>query len=261
MKIYIITDMEGISGIRQMEQVKRDQPAAYQPARRLLCGDVNAAIAGAFEGGASEVVVNDGHGGGFNFLIEEMDPRAVYERPNGGLQMMPALDETFTAVFCVGYHAMAGTLNGFLDHTQSSMSWFEYRVNGRPTGELGQLGLVAGHYGVPVTLVTGDQAACDEGRAFFGEIETAAVKQGIGRQHARCLHPQRAHELIRTAAARAVSLSKTIKPYATDLPATVQLTYYRSDMADAAARRPGTRRVDARTLERVVDDARLILGF
>jgi D-amino peptidase len=260
MKVYIITDMEGVSGICHEEQVKRESPH-YGPARRLLNADVNAAIAGAFEGGATEVVVSDGHGGGFNLLLEDMDPRAVYERPNGGLDMMPGLDGSFAGVFCVGYHAMAGTLNGFLDHTQSSASWFNYTVNGRKTGELGQVGLWAGSYDVPVLLVTGDQAACDEGREFFGPIETAAVKQGIGRQFARCLHPKAAHTLVREAAARAMTRVGSISPYHVEAPLTIRLEYYRSDMADAVARRPGTRRLDARTVERVVEHPRLILSF
>jgi D-amino peptidase len=260
MKIYVITDMEGISGICSDQQVQREQPA-YAEGRRLLAADVNAAVAGAFEGGATEVVVNDGHGGGFNFPLEQMDPRASYERPNGGLDFMPGLDDSFDGLFCVGYHAMAGTLNGFLDHTQSSASWFNYWVNGRRTGELGQCGLWAGSFGVPVLLVTGDRAACEEGRDFFGDIETVAVKEGIGRQHARCLHPERAHEMIRADARRAMEGVGHVAPYRVEPPLTLRLEYYRSDMADAVARRPGTRRIDARTVERVVDDARLILSF
>ncbi len=260
MKIYIITDMEGISGICTDLQVQRDQPA-YAEGRQMLAADVNAAVAGAFEGGATEVQVSDGHGGGFNFPMEQMDPRAAYERPNSGLDFMPGLDASFAGLFCVGYHAMAGTLNGFLDHTQSSASWFNYWVNGRRTGELGQCGLWAGHYGVPVLLVTGDRAACDEGRDFFGAIETAAVKEGIGRQHARCLHPERAREAIRAAARRALELVGKVSPYQVEMPLTLRLEYYRSDMADAVARRSGTRRVDARTVERVVEDARQVLSF
>lgn len=260
MKIYIITDMEGISGICSEQQVQRDS-AEYAEGRRLLMADVNAAIDGAFAGGAAEVVVNDGHGGGFNFLLEQMAPRARYERPNGGLDFMPGLDDSFAGLFCVGYHAMAGTLNGFLDHTQSSASWFNYYVNGRRTGELGQCGIWAGSFGVPVLLVTGDQAACDEARDFFGQIETVAVKQGIGRQHARCLHPEQARAAIRDAARRALELVGTVPPYRVEPPLTLRLEYYRSDMADNVARRPGTRRIDARTVERVVDDPRLILSF
>jgi D-amino peptidase len=260
MKIYIITDMEGVSGICNEAQVKRDAPE-YAEGQRLLAADVNAAVAGAFEGGATGVLVNDGHGGGFNLVLEQMDPRAQYERPNGGLDFMPGLDETFAGLFCVGYHAMAGTLNGFLDHTQSSASWFNYFVNGRRTGELGQCGLWAGHYGVPALLVTGDQAACEEARDFFGDIETVAVKEGIGRQHARCLHPEQARQEIRAAARRAVGLVGKVQPYRVETPLTLRLEYYRSDMADGVARRPGTRRIDARTVERVVEDPRLILSF
>ena len=260
MKIYIITDMEGVSGICNEQQVQRDSPA-YAEGRQLLIGDINAAVAGAFEGGATEVVVNDGHGGGFNLLLEQMDSRARYERPNGGLDMMPGLDATFAGLFCVGYHAMAGTLDGFLDHTQSSASWFNYSVNGRRTGELGQCGIWAGSYGVPVLLVTGDRAACEEARDFFGEIETVAVKEGIGRQHARCLHPEVARQAIRAGARRAMERVGTVPPYRIEPPLTIRLEYYRSDMADAVARRPGTRRIDARTVEQVVDDPRLILSF
>jgi D-amino peptidase len=260
MKIYIMTDMEGVSGICNEHQVQRES-AAYAEGRQLLIGDVNASVEGAFAGGATEVVVNDGHGGGFNLILEQMDPRARYERPNGGLDFMPGLNASFAGLFCVGYHAMAGTLDGFLDHTQSSASWFNYSINGRRTGELGQCGLWAGSFGVPVLLVTGDRAACVEARDFFGEIETAAVKEGIGRQHARCLHPQRAREEIAAAARRALELVGKARPYRVEPPLTIRLEYYRSDMADAVARRPGTRRIDARTVERVVDDPRLILSF
>jgi D-amino peptidase len=260
MKIYVITDMEGVSGICNEQQVQRDSPV-YAEGQRLLMADVNAAVAGAFEGGATAVVVNDGHGGGFNLIMEQMDARAQYERPNGGLDLLPSLDSSFAGLFCVGYHAMAGTLNGFLDHTQSSASWFNYSVNGRRTGELGQCGIWAGSFGVPVLLVTGDRAACEEARDFFDEIETVAVKEGIGRQHARCLHPERARELIRAAARRAMSRVGKVAPYRVEPPLTIRLEYYRSDMADGVARRPGTRRIDARTVERVVEDPRLILSF
>jgi D-amino peptidase len=260
MKIYIITDMEGVSGICNEQQVQRDSPA-YAEGRQLLMGDVNAAVEGAFAGGATEVVVNDGHGGGFNLMLEQMDPRARYERPNSGLDFMPGLDSSFAGLFCVGYHAMAGTLDGFLDHTQSSASWFNYSINGRRTGELGQCGLWAGSFGVPALLVTGERAACAEARDFFGEIETVSVKEGIGRQHARCLHPQRAREEITAAAHQALELVGKIRPYRVEPPLTIRLEYYRSDMADAVARRPGTRRIDARTVERVVDDPRLMMSF
>jgi D-amino peptidase len=260
MKIYIMTDMEGVSGICNELQVQTGTPR-YEAARSLLCADVNAAIAGAFEGGASEVLVADGHGTGFNLRLEEMDERATYERPNGALDFMPGLDESFAGVFCVGYHAMAGTLNGFLDHTQSSASWLNYYMNGRRSGELAQVAAWAGSYGVPMLLVTGDQAACDEAREFFGEIETVAVKQGIGRQYARCIHPQKAREMIRAGATKAMGMAKEAQPFCVETPLTIRLEYYRSDMADAVANCPGTRRIDARTVERRVESIREMIFF
>ena len=259
-KIYILTDMEGISGVREPFQCDREHPE-WQRARRLLVGDVNAAIAGAFDGGAEEVLVSDGHGGGFNFILEEMDPRARYERPNGARDCLPGLDESFSGVFQIGAHAMAGTLGGFLDHTQSSVRWFEYRINGRPCGEIGQVGAIAGYYGVPVLLVTGDRAACEEARAFFGEIETVAVKEAISRNRARCLHPRWAQELIRQAAKRAVGLVGKIEPWRLEPPIEVTLTYTRQDYADEVARNPGVERLDARTVRKVVQRGIDVLGF
>jgi len=255
-----MTDMEGISGIREQTMVQPAQPK-YQGGRKLLMGDVNAAIAGAFDGGAEYVLVNDGHGGGPHFILEEMDPRAEYERPNSGANYLPGLDESFAGVFIVGIHAMAGTLNGFLDHTQSSASWYNYYINGRKCGETGQVAAGAGHYDVPVVLVTGDQAAAEEAREFCGEVETVAVKQGIGRQWARCLHPQVARKQIREAAQRAMDLVDKIKPYKIDLPATIKLELYRSDMADGYAHHEGVERIDARAIQKVVPTALDILNL
>lgn len=260
MKIYIMTDMEGISGVRTPFQCSREHPE-WANARRLLVGDVNAAIAGAFDGGADEVLVSDGHGGGFHFCLEKMDPRATYERPNGARDYLPGLDRNTSGVFQIGAHAMAGTLGAFLDHTQSSTHWFEYCVNGRPCGEIGQVGAIAGYFGVPVLMVSGDAKACEEGREFFGAIETVAVKEAISRNRARCLHPQRARELVRQAARRAIGLLGTIKPWQLDPPIEVTLTYTRQDYADKVASNPGVERLDARTVRKTVQRGVDILGF
>jgi len=259
-KIYIMTDMEGISGVREPFQCDREH-SEWQAARKLLVGDVNAAIAGVFDRGADEVLASDGHGGGFNFILEEMDPRATYEQPNGARDYLPGLDESFSGVFQIGAHAMAGTLGGFLDHTQSSLRWFEYRINGRPCGDIGQVGACAGYYGVPVLLVTGDRAACEEARAFFGQLETVAVKEAISRNRARCLHPQRPRELIRQAAKRSVGLVGKIEPWRLEPPIEVTLTYTRQDYADEVAHNPGVERLDARTVRKVVQRGIDVLGF
>ena len=257
MKIYLLCDMEGASGIWQPEQVQRGAPE-YLIGRELLMADVNAAIAGAFDGGAKEVVVCDTHGGGTHFLLEKMDERAVYETPAMS-SPMPALDSSFAGLILTGHHAMAGTLNAFLDHTMDSSAWFCFKINGRPVGEIGMETAHAGHFGVPLIMVTGDEAACREAESQFPGIVAVAVKRGLGRNHACCVHPERARELIRQGAAEAVRKAKTLQPWRLSPPITLELTYYRSDMADSAAARSGNERVDARTVRRIVQSAAEVL--
>lgn len=248
-KIYILADMEGISGIRMPEQVKTDGSPEYEHGRRLMMADMNAAIAGCFDGGATEVVACDTHGGGGQVRVDEMDDRALYERPAIG-RLMPTLDASFAGVILLGHHARAGTLNGFLDHTMSSAAWFRCSINGVEVGEIGIEAAFAGHYGVPVVMVSGDAATAAEARETSGEVETAVVKWGLGRNRARCLHPVQARQMIRQTAAHAVARADAFRAYQPKLPGVVELTYYRTDMADEVAQRPCIERVDARTVRR-----------
>jgi len=259
MKVYIETDMEGVSGIRS--RAIWDQPGPeYEHARRLLTQDVNASVQGALDAGATEVVVDDGHNGGHNFITEELHEQAIVENCRSTKNVFPGLDESFDAVFAVGYHAMAGTINAFLDHTQSS-SWFNYYVNGRKMGELGQTAIIVGHFKVPVVLVTGDEAVTQEAHALLGDIETVAVKRGLGRFHARCMHPKKARALIGQAAERAVKRCKDIKPYVVNPPIEIKLELATTDLADALADSDGIQRLDARTVLKVVDTALRIIDF
>jgi D-amino peptidase len=258
-KIYVLCDMEGTSGLWRPEQVQREN-SAYAEGRELLCADVNAAIAGAFDGGADAVVACDTHGGGPNFLLEKMDPRATYETPAMG-SLMPGLDRSFAGLILTGHHAMAGTLNGFLDHTMDSGSWYNYYINGRKVGEIGIETAFAGHFDVPLIMVTGDEAACAEGRRQFPGIVTAAVKVGLGRNKARCMHPERARELIRAKAAEAVKKAERLRPWKIKLPATLALEVYRSDQADGTAARPGVERLNARAVRKQIKSALDIVKF
>jgi D-amino peptidase len=251
MKIYILADMEGISGIRVIDQVRRDS-TEYAEGRELMMADINAAVGAAFDAGADQVVACDTHGGGGQIRMAQMDPRAVYETPNAG-RLMPALDESFDGVVLLGHHARAGTRDAFLDHTMSSVSWFEYRLNDQVLGEIGIEAAWAGHYGVPVIAVSGDEAAAREAREVLGDVECAVVKWGIGRSRARCLPPARAHEEIRSAIARAMGAMDRFQAFAPCLPASIQLTFNRSDMADDLTTRIGLERVDARTVRRQID--------
>jgi D-amino peptidase len=252
MKIYILADMEGISGIRTVAQVQSDS-SEYTEGRDLMIADINAAVAACADAGADEIVACDTHGGGGQLRMAAMDPRAVYETPNAG-RMMPSLDATFDGVILLGHHAMAGTLNGFLDHTISSRHWFEYRINDLVVGEIGIEAAYAGHYGVPVIAVSGDDAACTEARTALGEVECATVKWGIGRNRARCLALPAAHACIRNAIQSALGDLGRFAPFIPSLPATLTLTLYRSDMADEMATHPGVTRIDARSIQRTIDE-------
>lgn len=261
-KIYILADMEGISGVRKMKQVKEHE-AEYAEGRKLMMQDINAAIEGAFQGGATEVIATDTHGGGGQLDLGVMDPRAIYELPACGL-LMPSLDSTFAGVILLGHHAQAGTLNGFLDHTMSSATIFECRINDLPVGEIGIEAAYAGHFSVPIIMVAGDQATAEEARNLLGSIECAVVKWGLGRNKARCLSLSQAHKHVQETAQRAVRRAGEMKPFKPTLPAVVQVTYYRSDMADdhiSPVSQFGVERVNARTVKRTVQSLRDIWAF
>jgi len=243
MKIYIMTDLEGISGVSRKEQVDNSDPYAL----RRLMADVNAAVRGAFDGGADEVFVEDGHGGGKNFIREMLDPRAVQTGVDGRMVDMNVID----AMYIVGTHAMSGTQQAFLDHTQSSLTWHDYLVNGRRCGEIAQEALFAGAYGAPVVMVSGDFAACAEAREFLGNIKTAVVKYAECRNEAECIPDDEAEELIYRAARDAVGIIGKIKPYRVTMPAEIKVVYNRADYCDDAARYSNAERLDARTLRRL----------
>jgi D-amino peptidase len=248
MNVYIMTDMEGVSGLARREQCLTGSPA-WREAIPLAEADFNAAVAGAAAGGAKRIVLCDAHGGGSNIRVENMDPRAEYERPAAGKSIMPALATAkFDVALMIGAHAMAGTEGAFLEHTQSSYSWHNYWVNGQRWGEIGQFAAWLGSFDVPLVMVTGDEAACREARQFLGEVETVAVKTALCRQYARCLAPALARKAIEEAAARALRLAGKIKPFKVKLPAEVRLEFHNADYADGWSRRPGVKRLDGRTV-------------
>ncbi|NLA83513.1 MAG: aminopeptidase [Clostridiales bacterium] len=251
MNIMIMTDLERISGVDRIEMVSEKGTPGHRFALERLMLDVNAAIEGAFEGGAESVYVVDGHGGGNNFIKEMLDQRAV--QLIGMEWQEKIMSGSIDAYMEVGAHAMAGTINGFLDHTQSSKSWYNYIVNGRKCGEIAQGAIFAGAYDVPFVMVSGDEAACVEARAFLGDIECAVVKYGIGRNKARLIDPDEALEKIKTAARDSLKLAGKIKPYKPLLPLEIILELYRSDMCDELMERcKDIERIDAHTVRKVV---------
>ncbi len=220
--------------------------------RRLLTGEVNAAVAGAFDGGASYVLVNDGHGGGNTILFDQLDPRAeiIQGRERGG--WFPYLANSFDCVFMVGTHAMAGTPRAVLCHTYSK-SVRQWSLNDTPIGEFGVLALVAGAYGVPTVLCAGDLAATEEARELIPEIVVAPVKEGLSRFAAKQLSHPRACGLIRERAAEAVRRAGDIPPPAVPGPYTYRIQVF-DNVFDPERPPAGGTVIDPTTVEYSADD-------
>jgi len=260
LKVYISVDMEGITGV-----VNRDQVSStgkdYNIARKWMAEETNAAIQGALDAGATEIVVNDSHGSMRNIILSDLHPSAylITGSPKP-LSMMQGLDGSFDAVIFIGYHAKAGTKDGVLDHTYSSSSIHSIKINNIEMPELGINALVAGYFDVPVVLISGDSAVCSQAKELLGEeVETVTVKEGIGRYGAKCLSLKKACELIRKKTKIALEKREKIKPFKINPPYTFELEFNYSYQADYPELIPGVKRKDGRTVCFVIKD--FIEGF
>jgi D-amino peptidase len=251
MNVLISVDMEGIAGVVTGDHARSDHKE-YERFRKLMTAEANAAVEGALAGGATRVVVNDSHGGMANILIEDLNPAA--ELISGSpkpLGMMQGISSEVNKVFFVGYHAASGTGLAVLEHTWSGRV-IEVRLNDHRVGETGLNAALAGAYGAPVVLVTGDRAVSEEARALLGDVETVAVKEGVARTAAQCLHPLVAQERIRQAAERA--LARNVAPFVVPPPIVLRIVFHRAAHVDMAELVPGSRRLDGRTIEWAGDD-------
>jgi D-amino peptidase len=250
MQVYISVDMEGIAGVVHEDQTDPIEPrhaGEYNRFRRLMTNEANAAIAGALDAGATRVLVNDSHWLTRNLLAEELHPEA--ELLSGGpkrLSMMEGIQSGFDAAMFIGYHARAGTRHAIIDHTYTSRV-YEARINGRPVGELALNAAMAGVHGVPVALVSGDQALAAETRSLLGDgVEAVVVKEAVGRFAARSLAPSVACQRIREGAATALKRNHT--PFAFVTPIRLEVDFILSQMADMAELVPGSERTGGRTV-------------
>ncbi len=211
-KIYVNTDLEGVSGVYKFAQTREvDTPLNLQ-AREYFMGDLAAVVRGLRDGGATEILVYDGHGSQA-FIPHLMEPGAKYATGKPKPEMW-GVDKTYSGLVLLGFHAMMGTPDGVLNHTQSSKTENRYWYNGVESGELAQVAALAGCYGVPPILVTGDEATCREARQFFGSnCVTVAVKKGIGRE-AAVLYPfEETRKALYEGAKRAVAAIPHCRPY------------------------------------------------
>ena len=249
MKVLILTDLEGISGVDSIDMIFEGE--GYEIARRELMADVNVAVEGALSGGADEVYVSDGHYQGKNFIMELLTDKAIYL---SCFDFVKKEASGYDALVSLGCHAMAGTENAFLDHTQNSRTWFEYTVGGTPYGEIGQQAITLGAYGTPLVAVTGDKAACDEAAALVEGVATASVKTAKGRNKADCLPTDEARKLIFEAVRDGVKRYREIKPYTVKTPTEVSVTLVRNDETDNyMAQNPNLKRC-GRTVTKTVNE-------
>ncbi len=245
MKILITADYEGASGHVQWGSGGEREAVTY---------DINAAVSGAIEGGATEILAGEAHANKRNILPEKLDPRASFlsgqPRP---LDHLSGIDSTFDAVMFVAYHAKAGTLRGIMAHTSSSKI-FSLKFNDIEVGELGADAAIAGCFGIPIIMVTGDKAACDEAHALLGDVETVAVKEGVSRSAGICIHPVEARKLIEEGAKRAMSLIGTAEPFVIEPPIHTEIVFIDPSCADNLEYLPFVERVDGRTIAYTTDD-------
>lgn len=246
MNIVVMVDMEGISGICRKSQVRPDGEH-YQAARRFLTWDTNACVDGCFRGGADSVTVRDAHGGGYHFIWEELDPRASYAQGGGrhGLRI-PGIEKA-DGMILLGYHAMAGTPQAILEHTMSSAEWQNFWLNGKKAGEVAIDAGMAGDYGVPTIMVSGDDKLCREARQWLKGVVAVEVKQGLDLEYGILLSKDVAHQRIRDGAARAVRKCREIPPLKIPRPVRMRLELVSRGVVPVG--RPGVRAIDGRTYE------------
>ena len=257
MKVIMMTDLEGVAGVVSFTQHSYSDATYYENAKKLLTAEVNAAVDGFLNAGATEILVNDGHGpGGITF--EDLHPAAklLHGRPLANADIRTAVTSEYDVAVMVGQHAMAGVVGGNLAHTQSSRHVDYYKLNGTPIGEIAQWALYCGALGLPLIFLSGDNDACREVEALIPVIITVETKRSLSRNSAISLSAQESRRRIREGAARALEIHQQnpIPPLVWEGPYVLEKRFFHTDIADAVAAQPGVERVDSQTVRLVSDN-------
>lgn len=254
LKIYISADMEGVAGAVTEQQLG---PAGfeYQRFREFMTAEVNASIAAAREAGATEIVVSDSHGNGQNLLIEKLpeDVKVIRSWPRA-LGMMEGIDSSFDGAIYIGYHSSTHNPEGVRAHTKSSAKLTDIKINGQSVSEGIFNAMIAGHFDVPIIMVSGDDIAVKENRDAIGPIEGAVVKEAISFHSAKTLTPQAAYKLIAEKTKSAIQNIEKYKPLKTKTPVTVDISFKHYRAAEMLAFMPGATRVDSHTVRYIAKD-------
>ncbi len=243
-RIFIITDAEGVAGICRQNQTDPKDPEL----RHLLTGEVNAAVSGFLAGGASEVIVWDGHDGSQTLSAETIHPGA--KLLIGSLGPSMTLERKYDAIAFLGQHSRANVRAGIMAHSYSSLGIQNILMNGQPVGEFGTRAALAGWYNIPTILITGDRAAVKEAQDLVPAIETAEVKEGLARYTCISDSAEAARTRIERAATNAVRKIGQIQPYKVSGPVTIRIEYTtRNSLPISAGLAPGTKVLDDRTIQ------------
>ncbi len=249
LKLYISADMEGVVGVVTDEQLG-PSGFEYQRAREFMTAEVNAAIEAAFAAGATEILVGDSHGNGQNLLIDKL-PKNVqvvrsWPRP---LMMVQGIDETFDGVIFLGYHTSTTNPEGVRAHTISSATLADVRLNGISMPEAGINAAIAGHFNVPVIMISGDDAIVKEATALLDNIEGATVKWAYSFHSAKTMTPEAAYDLIREKVKTAVARIKEFKPYKLKTPIQLEVRFKNYRPSEILSYLPVVQRVDAHSIK------------
>ncbi len=253
-KIYISADMEGLAGAVTMDQLG---PGGfeYEKFRKIYTAEVNAAIEAAFKSGATEILVSDSHGNGQGLLVDELNQKVQlvrsWPRPFG---MMQGIDDTFDGVFFIGYHASATNSDGIRAHTMSSAHLAAVKLNGVSMSEASFNAAIAGHFDVPILMISGDNTATSEAASLIGDIEQAVVKWAYGFHSGRTLLPTAAKAVIAEKAAKGMAKIGKLKPYTLKGPIQLDITFQSYQPSEVLAYLPIVERIDARTVRYVGAD-------
>jgi D-amino peptidase len=254
MKIYISADMEGVVGVVTGEHLG-PSGFEYAKAREWMTAEVNAAIEGARAAGATEIVISDSHGNGLNLLIEKLPTDVVlirsWPRP---LMMMEGIDESFDAAIFIGYHASTMNSEGVRAHTMSSGRLADIRLNGTSMPEAGINAAIAGHFGVPVIMISGDDAIYEEVQTLLGDIEGAVVKEAISFHSAKTMMPEAAYKLIRDKVQTAIERIDDFQPYVLSTPTTLDVRFKNYRPSEMLAYLPIVERTDSHSIRFIGKD-------
>lgn len=261
LKIYISADMEGVVGVVTGEQLG---PGGfeYERFRQFMTNEVNAAIDAARAAGAVEFVVSDSHGNGQNLLIEQLpdDVTIIRSWPREH-SMMAGIDDTFDGVIFIGYHASTNNTRGVRAHTMSSANITSVRLNGMTMTEGSMNAAIAGHFGVPVIMVSGDDIAVAENQVIIGDVEGAVVKWASGFHSARTLTPEAGYEVIRTRTKSAIDRIADFEPYVLETPIELELSLKHYQPVELLAYLSNVERINSHTIRFVGEDITEVMNF